>query len=292
MLFRSYFLEKIVAITAAMKGGTGLTSFSRKYPQRFFDVGIAEQHAVTFAAGLAISGMKPVCAIYSTFLQRAIDQVIHDVGIHNLPVIFAIDRAGLAGEDGPTHQGAFDLAYLRMIPRMTIMVPKDENELQHMIYTSTFCNGPSAVRYPRGQGVGVELDKELKQLEIGNAEILREGSDVLIIAAGPVIYDALIACEETGCSATIVNARFIKPLDESAILNLAPRHKRVITIEEGTTKGGLGSAVAELLAQNNILKKITMLGLPDEFVIMGKQSEQKKWAKLDKDSIIEALNDS
>src|SRR3989338_7850331 len=206
--------KRIVAITAAMKGGTGLNKFEKHFPERTIDVGIAEQHAVTFAAGLAINGMKPVCAIYSTFLQRAYDQIIHDVCLQKLGVIFAMDRAGLVGDDGPTHNGPFDIAYFRAVPNITIMVPKDENELQHMLYTATLLKCPCSLRYPRGNAVGVGLDSELRKLEIGKGEVIREGNDLLILGVGPILYDAMQAVEELKCNSTVINARFVKPLDE------------------------------------------------------------------------------
>ena len=277
--------EKVVAITAAMKSGTGLNKFEKFFPDRTIDVGIAEQHAVTFAAGLAISGMKPVCAIYSTFLQRAYDMIIHDVALQKLPVIFAMDRAGFVGDDGPTHAGTFDNAFLRIIPNMTIMVPKDENELQHMLYTATFINGPSAIRYPRGNGMGVAIDQELKQLEIGKSEIMKEGKDVLIIGVGQILYDAAKACEEIGCNATIINARFVKPLDSEAIIKYAKKFKSIITLEESCSKGGFGSAVVELLNENKIKSDVHIIGIPDEFVEHGKPDIQKKIAGIDRESI-------
>ncbi|MBI2627437.1 1-deoxy-D-xylulose-5-phosphate synthase, partial [Candidatus Nomurabacteria bacterium] len=213
--------KRIVAITAAMKAGTGLSKFEKHFPERTIDVGIAEQHAVTFAAGLAIAGMKPVCAIYSTFLQRAYDQIIHDVCLQNLGVIFALDRAGLVGDDGPTHNGPFDIAYFRAVPNITIMVPKDENELQHMLYTATFTKGPCSIRFARGSGIGVGLDAEFRKLEIGKGEILREGNDLLIVGVGPILYDAINVVEELKYNPTIINARFVKPLDENLILKYA-----------------------------------------------------------------------
>lgn len=281
--------KRIIAITAAMKGGTGLNKFEKHFPDRTIDVGIAEQHAVTFAGGLAISGMKPVCAIYSTFLQRAYDQIIHDVCLQNLGVIFAMDRAGLVGDDGPTHNGPFDIAYFRAIPNITIMVPKDENELQHMLYTATLLKGPAALRYPRGNGVGIRLDPEFRKLEIGKAEVMREGKDLLILGVGPIIYDAINAAEELKCSATIINARFVKPLDNELILKHAKKFKKIITLEEGTVNGGFGSAVAELLEENNISAKVKRIGVPDEFIEFGKPDIQKKLAGIDKESIKRAI---
>ncbi|MAG91392.1 1-deoxy-D-xylulose-5-phosphate synthase [Candidatus Woesearchaeota archaeon] len=281
--------KKIVAITAAMKAGTGLNKFEKHFPDRTIDVGIAEQHAVTFAAGLAINGMKPVCAIYSTFLQRSFDMIIHDVCLQNLPVIFALDRAGLVGDDGPTHNGPFDIAYFRLVPNITIMVPKDENELQHMLYTATLLQGPSTLRYPRGGGIGVGLDPELRELEIGKAEILEQGSDLLILGVGPILYDAMYAVEELKCNATIVNARFVKPLDEKVILKYANKIKNIITLEEGTINGGFGSAVLELLEDNGIKANVKRIGIPDKFIDHGKPDIQKKLAGIDKESIKKAI---
>jgi len=283
--------ERIVAITAAMKGGTGLSKFEKHFPHRTFDVGIAEQHAVTFAGGLAISGMKPVCAIYSTFLQRAYDQIIHDVCLQNLGVIFALDRAGLVGDDGPTHNGPFDIAYFRAIPNVTIMVPKDENELQHMLYTATFIKGPSTIRYPRGSGIGVGLDADFKRLEIGKGELIREGDDLLILGVGPILYDAMQIIDELKCNATVINARFVKPLDEALILQFARKIKNIITLEEGTVNGGFGSAVLELLSKNGIKSDIKIIGVPDKFIEHGKPDIQKKLAGIDKDSIKRAITD-
>ena len=283
--------NRIVAITAAMKGGTGLIKFEKHFPEKTIDVGIAEQHAVTFAAGLAIAGMKPVCAIYSTFLQRAYDQIIHDVCLQNLGVIFALDRAGLVGDDGPTHNGPFDIAYFRAIPNVTIMVPKDENELQHMLYTATLLKGPCSIRFPRGNGIGVGLDPEFRKLEIGKGEIIREGNDLLIFGIGPILYDAIQAVEELKCNATIINARFVKPLDEALILKYARKIKNVITLEEGTVNGGFGSAIAELLDDKGIKANIKRIGVPDRFIEHGKHDIQKKLAGIDKESIKKAIQE-
>ncbi len=277
--------KRIIAITAAMKSGTGLNKFEKHFPERTFDVGIAEQHAVTFAGGLAISGMKPVCAIYSTFLQRAYDQIIHDVCLQNLGVIFALDRAGLVGDDGPTHNGPFDIAYFRAIPNVIIMVPKDENELQHMLYTATLLKAPCTLRYPRGNAVGVGLDPEFRKLEVGKGEILREGRDLLILGAGPILYDAIQVIEELKCSATIINARFVKPLDKELILRHAQKIRKIITLEEGTINGGFGSAVIELLEDKGIKASIRRIGIPDKFIEHGKPDIQKKLAGIDKESI-------
>jgi len=281
--------KRIVAITAAMKSGTGLNKFEKHYPDRIIDVGIAEQHAVTFAGGLAIAGMKPVCAIYSTFLQRAYDQIIHDVCLQNLGVIFALDRAGLVGDDGPTHNGPFDIAYFRAIPNITIMVPKDENELQHMLYTATLLKGPCSLRYPRGNGIGVGLDSEFRRLEIGKGEILREGSDLLILGVGPILYDAIDAVASLKCSATIINARFVKPLDEGLILKYAKKIKNIITLEEAAINGGFGSAIVELIEDRGIKANIKRIGIPDKFIEHGKPDIQKRLAGIDKESIKRAI---
>ncbi len=283
--------KRIVAITAAMKGGTGLNKFEKHFPERTIDVGIAEQHAVTFAAGLAINGMKPVCAIYSTFLQRAYDQIIHDVCLQNLGVIFALDRAGLVGDDGPTHNGPFDIAYFRAVPNITIMVPKDENELQHMLYTATLLKGPCSLRYPRGNAVGVGLDSELRKLEIGKGEVIKEGNDLLILGVGPILYDAMQAVEEIKCSATIINARFVKPIDESLILKYARKIKKIITLEEATLNGGFGSAVLELLEDKDVKANVKRIGIADNFIEHRKPDIQKKLAGIDKESIKNAINE-
>jgi 1-deoxy-D-xylulose-5-phosphate synthase len=244
---------KIVAITAAMRDGTGLNHFAERFPKRFFDVGIAEQHGMTFAAGLAADGFRPVTAIYSTFVQRAYDQVFHDICLQNLPVTIAMDRAGLVGDDGPTHHGVFDLSYLRHLPGLTLMAPKDENELQHMLKTALYAGAPMALRYPRGAGHGVVMDRELKALETGKGELLAEGGDVCIVAIGSTVYPALQAAEtlrERGISAGVVNARFVKPLDADLILSVAGKTGCIVTVEENALQGGFGSAVLELLFDN------------------------------------------
>lgn len=243
--------SNIVAITAAMASGTGLKGFGERFPERFFDVGIAEQHAVTFASALAFGGMKPVVAIYSTFYQRAYDQVLHDVCLSNSNVVLAIDRAGVVGDDGPTHHGIFDISFLRVIPNLTFMAPKDENELQHMLYTALCLEGPVALRYPRSVGQGVELDKELKELPLGKAEVLREGKDVTLIGVGPMVYTCLEAAQVLACrgvEASVINLRFINPLDKETILRFAHLTKRIVTIEDHMLDGGMGSAVLETLA--------------------------------------------
>ncbi|MCD6490090.1 MAG: 1-deoxy-D-xylulose-5-phosphate synthase [Thermodesulfobacterium sp.] len=270
---------RIIAITAAMRLGTGLKDFSEKYPERFFDVGICEQHAVTFATGLALEGFVPVCAIYSTFLQRAYDQIIHDVALNNVKVIFAIDRGGLVGEDGPTHHGSFDLSYLRLVPNLTIMAPKDENELQHMLYSALKYSGPVAIRYPRGSGEGVNLDWDFKEIPFGKAELLKDGKDITVIAIGSMVYQVLKAAEELekeGVSLAVINARFVKPLDENLILDFAKKTGKIITVEENTIIGGFSSAVCELLADKNISVKIKRIGLPDKFIEHGDLKTLKK----------------
>jgi len=264
--------RRIVAITAAMPDGTGLVEFRSKFPDRFFDVGICEQHAVTFAAGLALEGLRPVVAIYSTFLQRAYDQVLHDVCLQNLPVVFALDRGGIVGEDGETHQGLFDLSYLRHLPNMVLMAPKDEDELRHMLYTALDHSGPIALRYPRGQGVGVHFSPTLKKLPLGKGEVLREGEDLLILALGATVYpslEAAAALEKEGYQPTVVNPRFVKPLDENLILTLAARRGRVLTVEENVAMGGFGSAVLELLADRGLMVPVKRLAIPDLFVEHG-----------------------
>jgi len=269
---------KIIGITAAMATGTGLTKLHEKLPKQYIDVGIAEQHAVTLAAGLACEGMRPVVAIYSTFLQRGYDQIIHDVCIQNLPVFFCLDRAGIVGADGPTHQGMYDIAYLRCIPNMVIMAPKDEAELQRMAVTGiNYTDGPIAMRYPRGNGFGVPLMEEgWDPVEIGKAEILRNGDDLLLLGYGTMVYTALQAAEilsEHGIEATVVNARFVKPLDTELILPLASRIGKVATLEEGCLMGGFGSAVAEALLDNNILVSLKRFGVPDKLVEHAKPDE-------------------
>jgi len=264
--------ERIVGITAAMAPGTGLDRFQRKFPRRFYDVGIAEQHAVTFAAGLAAEGMKPVAAIYSTFLQRAYDQVVHDVCLQNLDVTFALDRAGLVGADGATHQGLYDLAYLRTLPNVVVMAPKDENELQHMLVTAIEHEGPAAVRFPRGAGLGVPMDPEIKALPVGRAELLRDGDDVLLLAVGSMVHPALEAAESLaaeGVSAAVLNARFVKPLDVDRIASLAERCGALVTVEEHSGMGGFGGAVLEALAAAGLTVPARSLAVPDGLIEHG-----------------------
>jgi len=283
----------IVGITAAMSDGTGLDIAAAEFPQRVFDVGICEQHAVTFAAGLATQGFIPIVAIYSTFLQRSLDQIIHDVCIQNLPVIFAIDRGGIVGEDGKTHQGAFDLSYLRFIPNLVIAAPKDENELQHLLNTAVRANCPFALRYPRGSGLGVSLDTVLHEIPIGRGEILQEGDDVTILAVGVCVAPALEAAKllgSRGIKSTVVNARFVKPLDTSLILNAVRRTKRVITVEENALIGGFGSAVEELLESSGITDlHLERIGLPDEFVPHGSQALLRAKYNLDAEGIAQRV---
>ncbi|MGE4552978.1 MAG: 1-deoxy-D-xylulose-5-phosphate synthase [Desulfovibrionaceae bacterium] len=280
----------IVAITAAMPEGTGTSCFAERHPERFFDVGICEQHAVTFAAGLATKGLKPAVAIYSTFLQRSYDQIVHDVCLQNLNVNFFLDRGGLVGEDGATHHGAFDLSYLRHIPNLVLMAPKDENELARMMATAFALPGPAAVRYPRGTGVGATVDPALAPLPLGRGELLRPGRDLLILALGSRVYPALEAAmelEAEGVDAAVFNARFVKPLPEEQILELAARHTRIITVEENALAGGFGSAVAELLCDHDALdgKRLRRLGLPDAFVEHGPQKELRIRLGIDKSGI-------
>jgi 1-deoxy-D-xylulose-5-phosphate synthase len=262
---------KVVGITAAMATGTGLDKLQEKLPKQYIDVGIAEQHAVTLSAGLACEGMRPVVAIYSTFVQRGYDQIIHDVCIQNLPVFFCLDRAGIVGADGPTHQGMYDISFLRCLPNMVVMAPKDEAELQRMVVTGiNHTSGPIAMRYPRGNGYGVPLMEEgWEELPIGKAEILRNGDDLLILGYGSMVYPAMQTAEilsEHGIEATVINARFVKPLDTELILPLAQRIGRVVTLEEGCLMGGFGSAVAEALLDNNVVVPVMRLGVPDTLV--------------------------
>jgi len=284
--------QHIVAITAAMAEGTGLVKFSETFPDRFFDVGIAEQHAVTFAAGLAAEGFKPVVAIYSTFLQRAYDQILHDVCLEALPVVFAVDRGGIVGEDGPTHQGLFDLSYLRCLPNMVVMAPKDENELGHMLKTAIDHKGPIAIRYPRGTAIGVDIEEKLQNLPIGKAEILQNGDDILILAIGRLVGEALTAhfrLMERGIFATVVNCRFIKPLDTELISSLAGKIPHIITVEENVRQGGFGSAVLECLCEAGITGfRIERVGIKDTFVEHGPQNFLRSKYGVDASAIVNA----
>jgi 1-deoxy-D-xylulose-5-phosphate synthase len=285
--------DRVVAITAAMPDGTGLTGFASEFPRRFFDVGIAEQHGVTFAAGLAAEGFRPVFAVYSTFLQRGYDEVFHDVCLQNLPVVFALDRAGVVGNDGPTHHGVFDLSYLRHLPNMVVMAPKDENELQHMLQTAISHDGPCAVRYPRGSGYGVPLDQVFRPLPFGRGEILREGEDCAIIAVGTMVYPSLSAAEMLageGLLPVVVNARFVKPLDRELILSLAEKTGTIITVEENVLQGGFGTAVLELLEEEGLYDvRILRLGYPDKYIEQGEQEELRAVYGLDAEGIAEAV---
>jgi len=283
---------KVVAITAAMPDGTGLNFFSDALPDRFFDVGIAEQHGVCFAAGLAADGFKPVTAIYSSFMQRAYDQVFHDVCLQNLPVVIAMDRAGLVGDDGPTHHGVFDISFMRHLPGLTFMAPKDENELRHMLKTALELKAPVALRYPRGAGYGVPLDKKMECLPIGKGELLREGTDLTIVAIGSTVMPAVKAAEqlaEQGISVGVVNARFIKPLDADLILGQAKATGRIVTVEENVLQGGFGSAVLELLQDNNMSQvRIKRLGIPDQYIEQGTQAQLRKDVGIDAEGIATA----
>ncbi|MFQ1886819.1 1-deoxy-D-xylulose-5-phosphate synthase [Aeromonas veronii] len=264
--------EKLVGITPAMREGSGLVKFSQQYPDRYFDVAIAEQHAVTFAAGLAIADKKPVVAIYSSFLQRAYDQVIHDVALQDLPVLFAIDRAGLVGADGPTHQGAFDISFLRTVPNMVVMTPSDENECRQMLYTGYIHQGPAAVRYPRGSSLSdAPISSEMQALELGKGRIIREGKGTAILAFGTLLHHAKAAAE--ALDTTLVDMRFVKPMDEALVLSLAASHDHFVTIEDNAIMGGAGSAVNELLMRSKQCKPVLNLGLPDRFVEQGTQQE-------------------
>ncbi len=270
----------IIGVTPAMREGSGLVEFSKRFPDRYFDVAIAEQHAVTFAAGLAVEGLKPIVAIYSTFLQRAYDQLIHDVALQNLPVVFALDRAGLVGSDGATHQGAYDISFLRCIPNMTVMAPADENECRQMLYTATTLPGPAAVRYPRGTGPGVPLVEEMTALPVGKAQTRREGrSGLAILVFGTLLEPAMKIVERL--DATLVNMRWIKPLDEDLVIAVASRHRAIITIEENATIGGAGSAVGELLASEGLLIPFLQLGIPDRFIEHGSRDSCLVAAGLD-----------
>ena len=279
--------ERLIGITPAMREGSGLVSFSEQFPDRYYDVGIAEQHAVTLAAGLACEGLKPVVAIYSTFLQRAYDQLLHDVALQNLPVLFAIDRAGIVGPDGPTHAGSFDLSFLRCVPNMLLMAPADETECRRMLSTGFRHDGPAAVRYPRGSGLGVEAGSGLDTLPIGKGEIVREGSDVAILSFGSLLGPAMEAAETLG--ATVANMRFIKPLDEELVMQLAAGHRLLVTLEDNVVMGGAGSAVNELLHHRDCSIPVVNLGLPDSFVEQGTREQLLALCGLDRDGIVRAV---
>jgi len=285
--------DSIMAITAAMTDGTGLNKFAAEHPDRFFDVGIAEQHAVNFAAGLAIAGLKPVVAIYSTFLQRAYDQIFHDVCLMDLPVVFALDRAGIVAEDGPTHQGINDIAYLRHMPHMILMAPKDENELRQMIYSAFQYGHPVAIRFPKGKGFGVRIESDFNFIPAGQAELLKPGRD-LIIAYGNMVYTALEVArrlEEKGLSLAVINARFARPLDENLIIEQARQARTIFTLEEGIIEGGFGSAVRELLDRHGLYQaRFKSFGLPTALYPLGKPDEIRKLLRLDVDSLVEDIS--
>jgi 1-deoxy-D-xylulose-5-phosphate synthase len=281
---------KVVAITAAMPEGTGLDIFRREIPERFYDVGLGEQHAVTFAAGQACGGLKPVVAIYSTFIQRAYDQMIHDVALQKLPVVFCLDRGGLVGDDGPTHHGVFDLSFVRMMPHFTIMSPKDENEFQHMLKTALSLNAPVAIRYPRGSGVGVAMDTELRTLPIGKGEVLRQGTDITLVAIGHMVYPSLQAAsllEAQGVSTGVVNARFAKPLDKEFLMGIAQKTPHLVTVEENTIIGGFGDAVRAELAGENV--RVDIIALPDAFVEHGSQPKLREKVGLSPEKIAQRV---
>jgi len=285
--------SKLMAVTPAMREGSGMVKFSQQYPDQYFDVAIAEQHAVTFAAGLAKDGCNAVVAIYSTFLQRAYDQLIHDVALQDLPVLFAIDRAGIVGADGPTHQGAFDIAFLRCIPNMIVMAPSDENECRQMLYTGHIAQKPAAVRYPRGAGMNVQPDAEMTAIPLGQSRTCRRADEsanarVAILNFGTLLPNALEAAETL--NATVIDMRFVKPLDTQAVEKAAVEHDMLITLEDGCVMGGAGSAVAEHLMQNGIAIKMKMLGLPDSFILQGAQTEMYKAHGLDAEGIVDTVN--
>lgn len=279
--------SRLVGITPAMREGSGLVEFSKRFPQRYFDVGIAEQHAVTLAAGLACEGVKPVVAIYSTFLQRAYDQLLHDVAIQNLPVVFAIDRAGLVGADGPTHSGNYDLSYLRCVPNMVIMAPTEEDECRQMLYTAFQLDCPTAVRYPRGKGIGIEPQAEMKAMPVGKAVKLRRGHSVAILLFGSLLGEARIAAEEL--DATLVNMRFVKPLDKAMIRELAQSHDLLVTLEDNAVMGGAGSAVNEYLHEVALAISVINLGLPDKYIEHAQREEQLAACGLDAASIVRRI---
>lgn len=285
--------EKVVGITAAMPDGTGMDYFQKEFPNRYYDVGIAEEHAVTFAAGLATQGAIPVVSIYSTFLQRAFDQMIHDVALQKLHVVFVLDRAGLVGADGPTHHGAFDLSYLRLIPGMVVMSPKDEAELRDMLFTAiNYKKGPIAIRYPRGSALGVKMDEHFKQIEIGKAEKIYEGKDIAILAVGNMVDYAMKVHKklaDENISAELINMRFIKPLDINLLNDIANRFDKIVTLEENTIIGGFGSAVSEFIVDNSFKNKILRIGLPDDFVDHGTQAELHKILGIDPEGIFNKI---
>jgi 1-deoxy-D-xylulose-5-phosphate synthase len=282
--------ERVFAITAAMGSGTGVKKFSERFPERTKDVGICEQHAVSYASALAMGGLKPVCAIYSTFLQRGYDQLITDACLQGLNVTFAIDRAGLVGDDGPTHHGPYDIAYLRAIPGITIMAPKDGAELADMLYTATLQKGPVAIRYPRAPCINYE-EREPKALEIGKAEILRDGEEIAVLCLGPAVHEALLAAKESGIDASIINMRFAKPLDSELVISLAKQTKKILTIEEGALTGGFGSAVLELLSEAGVEAEVIRIGVPDLFIEQASRDAQLKMVGLDREGIKKKMNE-
>ncbi len=279
---------RLVAITPAMREGSGLVRFEKEYPDRYFDVAIAEQHSVTVAAGMACDGLKPVVAIYSTFLQRGYDQLVHDVITQNLPVLFAIDRAGLVGADGPTHNGSYDISFMRCLPNIVLMLPADENECRQMLYTGFMLDQAAAVRYPRGTGPGVAIEQEMTAMPVGKAELRREGRKIAILAFGVVLQDCLEVGEEL--DATVVNMRFVKPIDEEMILNLCNTHDLLVTVEENMVQGGCGSAVSEVLAAHDLAQRIIHYGLPDRLVQHGSRDDMLNDVKLNKAGILEFIN--
>lgn len=278
---------KLMAITPAMREGSGMVRFSKEYPQQYFDVAIAEQHAVTLATGMAIAGNNPIVAIYSTFLQRGYDQLIHDIAIMDLPVMFAIDRAGLVGADGQTHQGAFDLSFMRCIPNMVIMAPSDENECRQMLYTGHKHTGPSAVRYPRGSGIGTDIEQDFTALEIGKGRVVRKGEKVAILSFGTFLGNALEAAEKL--NATVADMRFVKPLDEALIKQLVDEHDVIVTLEENAIAGGAGAGVIEFMMQEKLIKPVLNLGLPDQFIAQGTQDELHQALGLDAKGIEQSI---
>ncbi len=284
--------EKIVAITAAMGLGTGLDRFSDLFPERFYDIGIAEQHGVTFAASLALGGLRPFVAIYSTFLQRAYDQIVIDVCLQNLPVVFAIDRSGLVGQDGPTHHGVFDLSYFRHIPNMILMSPKDESELKDMLYSAYIYKRPVAIRYPRGEAQGVLLDEAFKEIPLGSWETLKEGADLTIIACGNMVYPALAVAEELeqeGIHIGVINGRFIKPMDKKMLMEVVTQTKKILTLEENVLMGGFGSGVMELLSEQETLIPVKSMGIPDTFITHGSQKTLRNTLGIDREGIKKAI---
>ncbi|MBL1212110.1 MAG: 1-deoxy-D-xylulose-5-phosphate synthase [Ignavibacteriae bacterium] len=285
--------EKVVGITAAMPDGTGLSELQKEIPEKYIDVGIAEEHAVTFSAGLATEGIIPVVAIYSTFLQRGFDQIIHDVSLQDLHVVFVLDRAGLVGADGPTHHGSFDLSYLRFIPKIVIMAPKDEAELRNMLYTAVeYKKGPVALRYPRGSALGVEIKEGFEKIEIGKCETLIEGDDVALLAVGSMVEYSVKAAEllkDDGINCKVVNMRFIKPLDEKMLTEIAKKYSKIVTLEENSIVGGFGSGVLEFLSENNLKNDVLRIGLPDEYIEHGTQAELHQLLKIDDSGITERV---